>query len=207
MSNQETETVSVSYKVLRDSLGNKVYPGDVLLEYGRGGMNFSDGTEYSNVLWEISYPFDGHGLHYDIIGQPHVFAWCSLRQSIKVDFDDLPPEFKYSFYHGMRKLDTTVQKGTLKELIDNSDWKNRIVNPNDVELFHKKKNLKIESIEDIKENIDLLLGPGLTPGEVIYKIFDIVNVKPTPMINGEIGSAAIQDMFNYTAILEKIKES
>lgn len=203
MSNQENETVSVSFKVLKDSLGNKVYPGDVLLQYGTGWRK----GHYALRLWEISYPFDGDGIEYDLSGEPHKFFWCSLSSSIKVNFDDFPAEFKYSFYHGLSNLYSKIEKGTLKKLIENSDWAERIVNPSDVELYNQKKNLKIESIKDIKHNIDLLLGPGVTPGEVVTKIFTIAGVSAAPLINGEMAFAVLEDTFKYKAILEKIKES
>lgn len=127
------EIINVKVKILKDSLGNKLYPGDVLLEYGRGSV-FGPGNKrtYSLVLWEMIYPFDGYGINYDIDGQAYAIAWRSPIHSIKVNFDDFPPEFKYSFYHGMRDLNTTVSEGTLKERIENSDWESRKVTPDDV---------------------------------------------------------------------------
>lgn len=201
------KTVSVEYPVLKDILGNEVYPGDVLLEYGCGGTSFDGQQKYAIKLWEMIYPFDGHGFNYNIDGSKYKFAWCSVKQSIKVDFDQFAPVFKYSFYHGMSKLYTTIERGTLKELIDNSDWKNDIVKPSDVELFKKKKNLTLESIDDIKKNMDLLTGPGATPRVAVDKILDIAGASHAPVINGEIGFAAIQDSISYSEILDKIKNS
>ena len=203
MTNQKK--VTVEYAVLTDSLGNKVYPGDVLLEYEKGCKYIDGKSEYRMQLWEMIYPFDGHGFNYNIDGSKYQFAWCSVKESIKINFDEFPPEFKFSYYHGMDSFYSTTKKRTAKELIDNSDWKDWTVNPSDVEIYNKKKNLKLESIEDIKENIDLLTGPGATPNLVVDKILDIVQVSPTPMINGEMGYAAVMDSLNYSYILERIK--
>jgi len=201
------KTVSVEYPVLKDSLGNEVYPGDVLLEYGCGGSSFDGQQKYAIHLWEMIYPFKGYGINYVLDSEPYKLCWFGLKKSIKVDFDQFAPEFKYSFYHGMSQLYTTIKSGTLKELIDNSDWKNKIVNPYDVDLYLKKKNLTLDSIDDIKKNIDLLIGPGATPRVVVDKILDIAGASHAPVINGEIGFAAIQDSISYSEILDQIKNS
>ena len=194
--------VTVEYPVLTDSLGKEVYPGDVLLEYDCGG----DGQKYRINLWEIIYPFKGYGINYGLDSEPYKLCWFGLKKSIKVDFDQFAPEFKYSFYHGMSKLYTTIKRGTLKELIDNSDWEDKIVDEYEVDLYLKKKNLRLESIDDIKKNIDLLTGPGATPNLVVEKILDIVKLSPTPMVNGELGYAFLMDSFNYMDVLDKIKQ-
>lgn len=203
---KQPEEIKVSYPVLQDALGNKVYPGDVLVNYDRGISYFRDHKQYHAKLWEIQYPFDGHGIYYNIDNRKCEFAWCGLHNSVKVDFDDFPASFKYSFYHGLHDLHTTLQKGTAKQLIDHSDWKEHVVLPSDLDLYHQKKNLKLECLQDIKDNIDLLLTPGVIPNQVMDKVFDIAKVSCTLPVNGEIGYASLMDSLNYSAILHHIKE-
>lgn len=197
---------------MKDMFGTKLKEGDVLLEIGRGGGgNFgSDDRYYIMKLWEMMTPFDGHAFVYDIDGSKSKFAWASLNKSCKINFDDFPPEFKYSFYHGMSHLESSIDSGTILQLIEKSDWKNRAISVEQVDQFHKLSAIKINSIQDIKDNIDILSKNGHVPHELVNDVFKVAMVNKTSPdfgnFKGEIGLASMYDSLNYGAIIEYIKQ-
>jgi len=114
---------------LRDMLGKNVYAGDILIELGRGSFSTKKtGNLYSLMLWEIPFYYDGHGYKYNMEGEKYIFAWASVSNSLKVDISLLPEGFEYSFRNGVSEFNTTIEKGSLVELIENSDWEEYKIN-------------------------------------------------------------------------------
>ena len=138
---------------MEDIIGNKVLEGDVLLEIGRGSGFDGEKHFFSLKLSEMPKSFNGHGYAYSIDETKHLWAWASLDNSYKINFADFPPEFRYSFYHGMSDLNTSLKKGNQLELISNSNWEDKIITKKVVDHYNKLESIKIDSIEDIQNNI------------------------------------------------------
>jgi hypothetical protein len=191
----------------KDSLGNTVSPGDVLVQYGNGAM-YSDKTLYFIDLWEFpKEPHEGQGIQYSIGGARNEFYWRWPSDSVKINFDDFPEEFRYSFYNGMSHLSTTIKKGTAKDLIQASDWQKRIVSRSDVERIERMQKIVINSVDDIIANLDLLCSPGPVPNSIMEQVFNAYNVEKSPVYNGEIGLSMINNSILYNAILEKLSQN
>jgi len=139
-----------------DLLGNEIKAGDILLELGRGGGNMGGGKFYCMKLWEMPESYDGHAYYYSIDGSRGTFAWAHVGSALKIDMSLMPDGFEYSFKHGMSDFNSKIEYGTLTELIENSDWKNHEVKKHDVHRFEFMETLEINSIDDIKNNIDEL---------------------------------------------------
>ena len=190
-----------------DLLGNEVNTGDIMLELGRGFgcLNGSD-YKYTLKLWEMPDNFDGHAYYYSIDGSKHTFAWAHVGSSIKVDMSLMPDGFEYSFKHGMSDFSTKIESGTLQEIIENSNWKEREVKKEEVERYEFMKTLKIETIDDLKANIDELKKGGYVPNEIVSNVLNIAGVGRTPVHNGEIGIAGMYDHLHYQAIIEALSK-
>jgi len=188
-----------------DLLGNEIKTGDVMLELGRGGGCYEGKKYYSLKLWEMPEIFDGHAYCYSIDGSKHTFAWAHVGNSIKVDMSLMPEGFEYSFKHGMSDFDTKIESGTLQDLIKNSNWKDNEIKKEQVERFEFMQTLKIETIDDLKDNINELKKGGYVPNEIVSKVLELAGVRRTPIHNGEIGIAGMYDQMNYQAIIEAIK--
>lgn len=189
-----------------DLLGNKVKKGDVLIELGRG--NGSDGKNryYSLKIWQKPSKNDGSGFEYGINGNKSKYWWASVRNSIKIDMSLMPDGFEYSFKHGMSDIDTTVENGTLQELIDNSNWKDNEVKKEQVERYEFMKTLKIETLDDLKTNIEELKKGGYVPNKIVSKVLEIAQIGRTKAHNGEIGIAGMYDQMHYQAIIEAVSK-
>ena len=190
-----------SKRKLLDSLGNEVKPGDVLIE-PTGGNPFNDDTYKCSIrIWEMPETYDGHGYDYSIDGQKHKFAWASVRNSFKVDFSSLPKEFQYSFKHGMERIYSKHSTGTAEEIIKNSNWKIYEIQKEKVDRHFYLKTLKIETMEDLKANVHELSKGGYIPGNIVDKTLELVGVNNAIPHNGEIGLAALNDHFAFSAAI------
>jgi hypothetical protein len=197
------KTIPIKITIMKDLLGNEIKTDDILLELGRGwGSLFGSEYKYHMKIWQKPSDNDGSGYEYNIDGTKYKYWWASVKNSIKIDMSIMPEEFEYSFYHGMSEIASKIEKGTLLEIIENSDWKNYVVKKEEVERFHFLKTIKIETLEDIKNNINELKKGGYVPKEIIYKVLDITGVGRTEVHNGEIGIAAMYDQAYYQDIIE-----
>ena len=190
-----------------DLLGNEVKTGDVMLELGRGFgcLNGSD-YKYTLKLWEVPKVMDGRGNYYTIDGERTYFYWASIGSAIKVDMSLMPDGFEYSFKHGMSDFSTKIENGTLQELIENSNWKDNEVTKEQVERYEFMKTLKVETIDDLKNNIEELKKGGYVPHEIVSNVLNIVGIGRTPVHNGEIGIAGMYDRLHYQAIIEALSK-
>jgi len=190
-----------------DLLGNEVKTGDVLLELGRGWGSLT-GSEYKYhmQLWEMPKKFDGHAYEYSIDGSKHIFAWASTKNSIKVDMSTMPCGFEHSFKHGMSDISSKIENGTLDELIENSNWKEREVKKEQVARFEFMKTLEINTIDDLKANIDELTKGGYVPSKIVSKVLELSGIGRAAIHNGEIGIAGMYDQMHYHAVIEAIKK-
>lgn len=188
----------------KDGFGRIVKPLDVLLE-STGFSTLGGQRSYNYTLWEFPEEYyEGQGYHYDLGGDKEYFKWARLENSQKVDFSCFPDHFRFSFYHGLWQLSSPAGVDTsVYQIINNSDWEANQVTPNQVAVYMKKKTLKIETIEDIKQNIKLLRSPGPTPFELAKRVFEVCDVPLTPVYNGEIGIASLTDAVKYRVILDK----
>lgn len=186
-----------------DMLGNKIKAGDVMLEVKK--TSFMKGEEYTHLrLWEMPESFNGSGYYYNIDGAKHKFSWVDNEDSLKVDMSLMPDGFEYSFKHGMRDFKTSILEGTLDELIKTSNWKENEVKKEDVDHFIFMKNLKIETLDDIKKNIVELKKFGYVPPEIISSVLKISKTNMSIPNNGETGIASFYNDFNYVSIIEEI---
>ena len=186
-----------------DLLQNEVQSGDVLLELRMGHYRGCD-YEYPMKLWEMPERFDGHGYLYSIDGSRHLFAWADAGSALKIDMSLMPEGFEYSFKHGMSDVWSKIKEGTLLELIENSNWKNLEIKKEQVDRFEFLKTLEINSIDDIKANIEELRKGGYIPPEIVSKVLKIGGVGRTLVHNGEIGIAGMHDDFKFVAIIESM---
>jgi len=189
-----------------DLLGNKVKTGDVLIELGRGGGWNGEQRYYSLKIWQKPSSNDGSGFEYGIGGKKNRYWWAFVRNSIKVDMSLMPDGFEYSFKHGMSDISTTIEDGTLQELIENSNWEDHEIKKEQVERFEFMQTLKIETIDDLKNNIDELKKGGYVPHEIVSNVLNIVGAGRTPVHNGEIGIAGMYDHLHYQAIIEALSK-
>jgi hypothetical protein len=189
-----------------DLLGNEVKTGDILIELGRGCEYDGEKRYYSLKIWQKPSSNDGSGFEYDIDGKKSKYWWASVRSSIKVNMDLMPDGFEYSFKHGMSDISTTIEKGTIHELIENSNWKDNEVKKEQVERYEFMKKLKIETLDDIKSNIQELKKGGYVPHEIVSNVLNIVGVGRTFVHNGEIGIAGMYDHLHYQAIIEALSK-
>lgn len=188
-----------------DLEGNKINTGDVLIELGRGG-GYIDGKEYHSLrIWQKPSSNDGSGFTYGINGKKSRYWWTSVKNSIRVNFNELPTEFEYSFNHGMSDLRCDIKSGTIKELISKSNWNDVKINKSEVDRFEFMKTLKISTLDDVKENIGELKKGGYVPREIVSKVLELAEVGRVPVYNGEIGIAGMYDQMHYQAILEAIE--
>lgn len=191
-----------------DLLGNEIKPGDILLELGRGrgSLNGSD-YKYHLKLWEMPEIYDGHAYYYSIDGTKHIFAWANVGNAIKVDMSLMPEGFEFSFKHGMSDIASKIEKGTVFELIENSNWKQHAVKKEEVERFEFMKSLKIEKVEDIASNIEELKKGGYVPREIVSKVLEVAGVAMTRANNGETGIAEMYDLMHYRGVIEIISKN
>lgn len=190
-----------------DLLGNEVKTGDAMLELGRGfGCLNGSGYKYTLKLWEMPDHFDGHAYYYSIDGSKQMFAWADVGSSIKVDMNSMPDGFEYSFKHGMSDFSAKIENGTLQEIIENSNWKDHEVLKEEVERYAFLKTLKIETINDLKNNINELKKGGYVPHEIVSNVLNIIGVGRTHVHNGEIGIAGMYDYLHYQAIIEALSK-
>jgi len=126
-----------------DSIGNEIKPGDVLVESTGGFSFYKSEYKYHLKIWEMPEFSDGFGYHYNYEGIKSIFYWAKPHKSIKIDMSIMPDGFEYSFKHGMCDIYTTIEKGTVLELIENSNWKNyevrRFIGIRDEFLRHIKE--------------------------------------------------------------------
>lgn len=143
---------------MQDLNGTEVVVGDLLIEFGRGiSWGWEDNKKtYWLKLWEMPPDYEGQGFYYSTDGSKHTFWWAHIEHSAKINKEVMPPDFLYSFYHGMTDLQSEKNKGTLQKILDASDWKDRIVTPEDVGEYQKLLNLVIKTRQDVADNIELL---------------------------------------------------
>lgn len=194
---------------MKDKLDNKVVTGDVMLEIGRGFDSASPRNYFMN-LWEVPENYDNcHGFQYNIDGKKYLFAWANLKDSYKVDISLFPKSFKFSFYHGMDHIQTTLEDGEVLDLINKSDWKEKIILVSKVEQFAVREKIIINSIEDIKNNIKELVKEGYVPHELMTSVLKVAKVNKTNPdfgnFKGEIGLAYYNDMLHYHAIINMVE--
>ena len=189
----------------------EVKEGDVLLEIGRGYEYDGEKKTFAIKLWELPKCDDGSGYEYNIDGKKSQYWWASVSNSYKVNLDIFPKEFRFSFYHGMSGLNTTIENGTVEELINSSNWKDKMICEKQVSHYNNLTVLKIHSINDIKNNINILSTKGYVPRSLMMSVFKAVSEKATNPdfgnFKGEIGIAGMCDMFKYMAIIEHFKEN
>jgi hypothetical protein len=191
---------------MKDKQGNAIKAGDILIELEDScGTPDKDGYDYDLKIWEMPSEDDGSGYVYDIDGMKRRYRWASIEESIKIDMSIMPDGFEYSFRYGMSDIACKIEQGTVLELIENSNWKKFEVKKEEVERFEFMKNIKIETMEDIIDNIDELVKTGRVPHEIVTKVLDIVGNGRTQVRNGEIGIAGMYDQMAYRTIIKTLK--
>lgn len=119
---------------MKDKNGNKVKPGDILMVQN-GGMTYQDKFSPWFELWEMPSRYEEQGIRYGLDGKPYEYAYAFLEESVKIVNSELPDRFLYSFYHGMDGFMSTTTEGSVIEIINKSDWKERIITESDVKNY------------------------------------------------------------------------
>jgi len=190
----------------KDMTGNEVNTGDILLEIGRGWGNDGKGNEtFSIKLWQLPSSTDGSGYQYAIDGRRSKYYWANTQRSLRVDMKQMPEGFEYAFFHGMSDLDTSIEYGTVPELINKSNWEKVKVTEEQVRKYDLLAGLQLETEEDVEKNIDLL-AEGHIPSHIVSKVLDIYGFKKRKAKNGEIGIASLFNMMSYSVIMRYIRE-
>ncbi len=189
----------------KDLLGNKARSGDILIDVtGLHSFDENDNLTYKLNIWEKPIENDGSGYEYGIDGNKYRVWWRRVQESIILDKNLLPEGFEYSFKHGMNDINTLLENGAAKELIENSDWKDNEVKKEEVEYYNFIQNLKIETLEDLKKNIEQLRKCSYVPYEIVSNVLNIAGVEKETVKNGEIGIARMCDMFKYQSVIYNI---
>ncbi len=188
-----------------DLSGNEVKTGDIMLEPNKG-FGYLHGSEYIYPLrlWEVPEIKDGRGHYYSIEGKKTYYMWVNIGSAIKVDMSLMPTGFEYSFKHGMRDFATKIEYGTVLDLIESSNWKDCEVKKEQVDRYEFMKTLKIETLDDLKNNIDELMIDGYVPHEIITNVLDVAGIGRAFPFNGEVGIAKMHDQMNYERIIKEM---
>lgn len=190
---------------MKDINGKQVKKGSILLEITGGGMDERGQFDWACV-WEYNGQTDGSGYWYDIEGKRDKFWWACAQQAYCLDKDRLPPEFLFSFYHGLQNIEFPHKDyEDIYNIIEESNWKESEVKKEDVDVYLIKKDMHVSSIDDIKTNIEIL-KKGYMPHHLVSEIFHVVNHKRANVVNGESGIASMYDTFALSYILNNIDE-
>jgi len=185
---------------MKDVNGNPVKVGDLLLEETGGG--YSNGKLLrSFTLWEMPNRYNGQGLQYSLDKTSHEFCWADVNKSIKISVKELPKDFLFSFYHGMDDFDSYSKRNTVTDILGDSNWKEKSINPNDVSSFKKLSRLKLASIEDVRKNLNLFTKAKYIPNSVVASVIRLAGGKEAVMVNGELGFAMLEDTLTFQSIV------
>jgi hypothetical protein len=193
--------------IRKDINKNPVKTGDVMADFNGLHMNNEGKTIYDIVLFSVPGARDGSGYYYDITGKKCKYWWAHPHESYKIDLNDYPKEFGFSFYHGMHDLCSETNEGSIKDIILNSDWEKRIIHQSFIDEFDRKNKISIKSISDILENLEDLIKDPI-PTKLMYDVLEVCNTQKTnPDFGewrGETGIAFYNDTLKYHAIMECI---
>jgi len=179
--------------------------GDILLEISNN-YNHSDSEYIYRInIWEMPKNNDGHGYHYTIQEEKTIFAWTDIYSSIKINMSEMPKDFQYSFKHGMSDIKSKIKTGTAKDIIENSNWKEKEIKKEEVEKYYLISSLELNNKEDIKNNIKLLTSKYI-PLNIKTKVLNIFGIKASIPQNGEIGIAGMNDNLKYSKVLYELKK-
>lgn len=185
-----------------DCLGQSVKRGDIMLELD--GC-FDEETCICTV-WEYRKN-DGDGWQYSEDGESSDFCWVWANDCLKLDKSKLSDEFLYSFYHGMECVEIT-NEATLSGLYDILNAQtNRFICKKDVEDTQWLASIKLEDIKWVFDNIDRISAVKMVPRVFMAQVLVLSGIKPATAYNGEIGIASLDDMCNYSAVIETIQKA
>lgn len=164
-------------------------------------------------------PKNGKGHQYDSKGNLQFFYWANPRESLSFNEEELPEEMLYSIKHGSCDMHLWIDSDKLKDIDEDKILliykKNKAeffssveydrISKEDVENYNKVLE-QVKEINDIEQFKSFYLSNKYVQenliSEVMYKLLSLVNAKKSPIINGEIGFAYLNDMYLYLGILE-----
>ena len=191
---------------MKDMIGNDVFPKDVLLELRLGGGWDGKIRTYPLKIWEMpENKFDGHAYAYNINGSRYEYAWAYLQSAVKLNQEEMPDGFMFSFYHGMSDLETTLEKGELLDIIESSNWHRKMIKKEDVEEYDEADKIILSSKKDVFDNVDTLRNSKFINYKIMKKVLDLFGIDENKAVNGESGIAMMYDIQNYSAILYEVK--
>lgn len=194
--------------VLKDCYGVELKKGDLLLEY-RGLCAFSSQKTLTYMLYELPDPkeYDGHGIIYSLYGEPSEIAWTHLSKAAKVNKKKLDKNILYTFYHGLHDLSSSIlfdkNKNNFLEVIENSDIHKYLITEDDTRQIELVRNLEITSIQDVKDNLELLKKHSTT--KTVEKIFDALGIEKPNIVNGELGLYYLYLSEMYRIFLDQVE--
>ncbi len=122
-----------------DKTGKKLKSGDLLLEcsalYGGRGPN---GDFYFMRFWFYYGQHGSLGYHYDRMGELNEFWHVCSMDSYIIDKKRLPKELLYAIKHGGRDFETLIICDDPYEMIDKSNWREKIITPSDFRRYKKR---------------------------------------------------------------------
>lgn len=190
---------------MEDLKNRLIEPGMIMMEVGRG-LKWENKKEYYSLkLWEFPVNYSGQGLEYNLDGEKHEWYWANYKSSYILDKSSLPEEFMFSFYHGMSDLYTTIKKGSIEELINNSDWEERAIFKEDIDNYCKLKDITLNNLSDIKNIIPLMEKSKYIPRKIVESTINIAGAKLHDVINGESGIAVLYDNMLFNQIIHYLK--
>ena len=188
-------------KFHQDVFGKDVIPRDILLE-----NTGSSGDMQRIRVWEIPENYCGLGYEYDITGKKHSFAWARVGDSMVLHKSDMPLGFEYSFKHGMNTIYSSIGEGEPKEIIENSDWEDRLISQDDLKLYDFLKNIEVTSKKHIIELIELLYKRDRVctiPYSFIVRVMDTLGYLKRPIRETKHYSIIMLDLV-FMEIVRKV---
>jgi len=158
------------------------------------------GDKYTRIFVTayVSPTKDGHDYHFTSKGERSQFSWVHPKDARVFDSKDLPRDLLYSFKHGVWRFDLPGDKAdnwTPEDLIYEKVDRKRLAPLRRVQ----KALTDVKTLEEFWKLYPLIKKCGYISGDMIETLFRLIGIQRTPMYNGELGLAWMQDveMFQF----------
>ena len=143
-------------------------------------------------IWVKVYtnPKEGHGTAFDLLGNPHTFAWVHPEKSMDFKPSELPEDFVYSFMHGEslvivkdKDISDTSAIITIEDILS-GEWTR--VTPETVERAKRVTDIKFLTKEDVIKNKDEFEFFDFSIDQC-EQLLNLIGAPIPQEVNGELG--------------------